>query len=62
MTSGLVGAIVAGFPLRAEFYHTGAASIPVLTASLLLLMLPALAAVAIPGRRASDPTATLRRE
>lgn len=62
MTSGLVGAIVAGFPLRAEFYHTGAASIPVLTASLLLLMLPALAAVAIPDRRASDPTATLRRE
>jgi ABC-type antimicrobial peptide transport system permease subunit len=64
MASGLIGAVAVGFLLRAEFYHTGAASIPVLTASLLLLGLPALAAVAIPGRRASllDPSVTLRRE
>lgn len=64
MISGLVGAIVSGYLLRAEFFHTGAASIPVLTASLLMLALPALAAVAIPGRRASllDPAVTLRRE
>jgi predicted permease len=64
MASGLIGAVVAGFLLRAEFFHTGAASIPVLAASLLLLALPALAAVAIPGRRASllDPAVTLRRE
>ena len=64
MISGLIGAIVAGFLLRAEFFHTRAASVPVLTVSLLLLALPALAAVAIPGRRASllDPAVTLRRE
>ena len=64
MATGLLGSVAAGFLLRAEFYHTGAASLPVLTASLLLLALPALAAVAIPGRRASllDPAVTLRRE
>jgi len=64
MSFGLVGAIIAGFLLRAEFFHTGAASIPVLTGSLLLLALPAFAAVAVPGRRASllDPAVTLRRE
>ena len=64
MASGLIGAVIAGFLLRAELFHTGAAAIPVLTASLLLLVLPALAAVAIPGRRASllDPAITLRRE
>jgi ABC-type antimicrobial peptide transport system permease subunit len=64
MATGLLGAVAAGFLLRAEFYHTAAASLPVLSASLLLLALPALAAVAIPGRRASllDPAVTLRRE
>ena len=64
MATGLLGAVATGFLLRAEFYHTGAASLPVLTASLLLLALPALTAVAIPGRRASllDPAVTLRRE
>jgi hypothetical protein len=62
--SGLVGATIAGFLLRAEFFHTGAASVPVLATSLVLLLLPALAAVAIPGHRASllDPAVTLRRE
>ena len=64
MSLGLIGAVVTGFLLRAQFFHTGAASVPVLSASLLLLALPALAAVAIPGRRASllDPAVTLRRE
>jgi cell division protein FtsX len=64
MALGLIGAVLTGFLLRAQFFHTGAASVPVLSASLLLLALPALAAVAIPGRRASllDPAVTLRRE
>ncbi|HTV16743.1 MAG TPA: ADOP family duplicated permease [Acidobacteriaceae bacterium] len=61
---GLVGAILTGFWLRAEFYHAGSASPPVLGAALVLLAIAALAAVAIPGRRASllDPSTTLRRE
>jgi ABC-type antimicrobial peptide transport system permease subunit len=61
---GLLGAIFTGYVLRAEFYHAGAASGPVLAASLVLLAGSGLAAVAIPGRRASllDPSVTLRRE
>lgn len=61
---GLVGAILMGYLLRAEFYHAGTASAPVLTAALTLLAFSALAAVAIPGRRASllEPSVTLRRE
>ena len=61
---GLVGAILTGYLLRAEFYHAAAASAPVLVAALALLAFFALAAVAIPGRRASllDPSVTLRRE
>ncbi len=64
LTLGLFGAVGAGFLLRAEFFHTRAASIPVLGASVLLLAIPALAAVAVPGLRASllDPAVTLRRE
>ncbi len=64
MAIGLVGAGMMGFLLRAQFFHARAASVPVLTASSLLLALPALAAVAILGRRASllDPIVTLRRE
>jgi putative ABC transport system permease protein len=64
LSIGLLGAIVAGYVLRAEFYHAGAASAPVLSAALVLLAGSALAAVAIPGRRASllDPSVTLRRE
>ncbi len=61
---GLLGAIVTGYVLRAEFYHAGVASTPVLGAALVLLAGSALMAVAIPGRRASllDPSVTLRRE
>ena len=62
--TGLLGAVLTGYVLRAEFYHAGAASAPVLAAALLLLAASAMAAVAIPGRRASllDPSVTLRRE
>lgn len=61
---GLTGAILTGYLLRAEFYHAGAASAPVLAAALLILAASAVAAVAIPGRRASllEPSVTLRRE
>ncbi len=64
MTLGLLGAVLVGFLLRAEFYHAHATSVPVLLASSLLLGLPALAAIAIPGRRASqlDPSVTLRQQ
>ena len=50
---GLIGAILAGFLLKAEFYHAKAASLPVLPTALILLVIPALAAVVIPSRRAS---------
>ena len=61
---GLLGAVVSGYLLRAEFYHVRAASVPVLASALGLLAISALAAVTIPGRRASllDPSVTLRRE
>ena len=64
LAMGLLGAVLTGYVLRAQFYHAGAASAPVLAAALLLLTTSALAAVAIPGRRASllDPSVTLRRE
>ncbi len=62
--TGVLGAILTGYVLRAEFYHAGAASTPVLAATLLLLAISAMAAVAIPGRRASllNPSVTLRRD
>jgi putative ABC transport system permease protein len=61
---GLLGAVLTGYALRAEFYHAGAATPPVLAAALLLLAASAMAAIAIPGRRASllEPSVTLRRE
>ena len=31
---GLIGAVITGFLLRAEFFHTGAASVPVLSTQL----------------------------
>jgi hypothetical protein len=60
----LIGSVLAGYLLRAEFYHASAASAPVLRAAFGLLTVSALAAVAIPGRRASllDPSETLRRD
>ena len=61
---GLFGAALTGYVLRAEFYHARAASAPVLAVALLLLAASAMAAVAIPGRRASllEPSVTLRRD
>jgi putative ABC transport system permease protein len=61
---GLLGAVLTGYALRAEFYHAGTATPPVLAAALLLLAASAMAAIAIPGRRASllEPSVTLRRE
>lgn len=61
---GFLVAMLVGFLLRAEFYHAEAASVPVLLSSLVLLALPAMASVAIPGRRASrlDPCITLHQE
>jgi predicted permease len=61
---GLAGAAFCGYLLRAEFFHTGAASAPVLAGAALVLALAAFAAVAIPSRRASllDPGITLRTE
>jgi predicted permease len=62
--AGLIGASLTGYALRAEFYHARAASLPVLAASLALLIVPALIAIALPARRAAhlDPVQTLRSE
>ncbi len=62
--SGLLTAAAVGFVLRAQFFHTGATSVPVLITSSLSLAVPALLAVAVPARRASllEPSVTLRRE
>ncbi len=64
LVSGLFGAALTGFLLRAQFFGTRAASAPVLLGAAALLAVPALLAVAIPGRRASllEPAITLRRE
>jgi predicted permease len=62
--AGLLIAILSGYALRAQFYHARAASLPVLAASLALLIIPALIAIALPARRAAhlDPVQTLRNE
>ena len=64
IVSGFFAACGVGYVLRAQFFHTGATSVPVLIAASLLLAVPALLAVMIPGRRASllEPAVTLRRE
>ena len=62
--AGGFAAILVGVLLRAQFFHTGAMSVPVLVTSTLLLAGSSVIAVAIPGRRASllEPAITLRRE
>jgi putative ABC transport system permease protein len=62
--AGLFAAILSGYALRAQFYHAGAASLPVLGASIALLILPSLIAIALPARRAAhlDLVQTLRSE
>lgn len=62
--TGLLASVTAGFLLRAQFFHTESTSAPVLIGSSLLLAVPALLAVVVPGRRASllEPSITLRRE
>jgi ABC-type antimicrobial peptide transport system permease subunit len=61
---GLVAAALTGFALRARLYHAAEASLPVLGASMALLLIPALVAIVLPARRAAqvDPMEMLRSE
>ena len=61
---GLFCAAVTGYALRARFYGVHSTSVLVLVGSALLLLAPALLAIALPARRAAfqDPAQTLRRE
>jgi predicted permease len=61
---GLLFAAIAGYALRARFYGAHSTSALVLFGSALLLLGPALLAIALPARRAAfqDPAQTLRRE
>jgi predicted permease len=61
---GLACAVITGYALRSSFYGARATSLPVLLASVFLLLGPACLAIAIPARHAAlqDPAQTLRRE
>ncbi len=61
---GLACAAGAGYVLRSRFYEAHSTSPLVLAGSALLLLAPALLAIALPARRAAlqDPAQTLRRE
>src|SRR3984957_10172115 len=61
---GLFCAAVTGYALRARFYGVHSTSVVVLFGSALLLLAPALLAIAVPARRAAfqDPAQTLRRD
>ena len=61
---GLGCAVVTGYALRSRFYGAHSTLLPVLLSSALLLLGPALLAIAVPARRAAlqDPAQTLRRE
>jgi predicted permease len=61
---GLFCAAATGYLLRARFYGVHSTSVLVLFGSALLLLAPALLAIALPARRAAfqDPAQTLRRE
>jgi hypothetical protein len=61
---GLACAVATGYILRSRFYGAHSTSLSVLFGSALLLIGPALIAIALPARRAAfqDPAETLRRE
>ena len=61
---GLACAIATGYTFRSRFYVVQSTSVSVLVASAVLLLVPALLAIAWPARHASlqDPADTLRRE
>jgi ABC-type antimicrobial peptide transport system permease subunit len=59
---GLIAAMVSGYSLQAQVYGLRENSLTVLGGSLVLLMVPALIAIAVPARQAaqSDPLQALR--
>jgi predicted permease len=61
---GLACAVATGCTFRSRFYGAHSTSLPVLLGTALLLLAPALLAIALPARRAAlqDPAETLRRE
>ena len=61
---GLLCAVATGYALRSSFYGAHSTSLAVLLSTAVLLLAPALFAIAIPARRAAlqDPAQTLRRE
>jgi hypothetical protein len=61
---GLASAVATGYVFRSRFYGAHSTSLSVLLVSALLLLGPALLAIALPARRAAlqDPAETLRRE